>query len=232
MTQPRTIDARDIFSLYSETGFFTKSYLRIKVKICPLLRLETLFPKEGKIIDLGCGNGLFPNILGIGSYRRRILGADLDAKKIAVAEKTKGHLANIEYSVGNIVTMDFPVADVFSLVDVLYLIPYDAQEVILKKCKEALSPEGKLIIKEMDTRPRWKYIWNYWQETAAVKIIGFTLGERFYFRSRDDFQNLLSSMGFQVSSVRLDKGYWYPHIAYVCTRDRQHFQNHDERLSE
>jgi len=200
MTQARTIDSKDIFSLYSETGLITKSYLRIKLKICPLVRLETLFPEEGKIIDLGCGNGLFPNILGIGSYRRRIIGADLDEKKIAAAEKTKGRLANIEYSMGNIVTMDYPTGDVFSLIDVLYLIPYEAQEVILRKCTDALSPEGTLIIKEMDTRPRWKYIWNYWQETVAVKIIGFTLGERFYFRSRDNFQNLLSGLGFKVNT--------------------------------
>jgi len=218
MTQLRTINNKDIFSLYSGSGLITKSYLWIKLKICPLVRLETLFPKEGKIIDLGCGNGLFPNILGIGSYRRRIIGADLDEKKIEAAEKTKGRLANIEYSLGNIVTMDYPTGDVFSLIDVLYLIPYEAQEAILKKCAEALSPEGTLIIKEMDTRPRWKYIWNYWQETVAVKIIGFTLGERFYFRSRGNFQNLLSGLGFRVSTVRLDKGYWYPHIAYVCTR--------------
>jgi len=212
------IDPKDVFSLYRESSLITKAYLRIKLNICPLVHLETLFPKEGRIIDLGCGNGLFPNILGIGSYRRRIIGADLDGKKIATAEKTKERLANISYNAGNIVTMAYPPADVFSLIDVLYLIPYDKQEAILKKCSDALSPQGHLIIKEMDTRPRWKYVWNYWQETLAVKVLGFTLGERFYFRSRNNFQNLLSSLGFRVQVVRLDKGYWYPHIAYICTR--------------
>jgi SAM-dependent methyltransferase len=219
MTPTQAIDTKDIFSLYSESDLVTKSYLRIKLKICPLVRLESLFPEEGKIVDLGCGNGLFPNILGIGSYRRHIVGADLDETKIAAAERTKGRLTNIEYAVGNIVTMDYPTGDAFSLVDVLYLIPYEAQETILQKCARALAPGGTLIIKEMDTRPRWKYIWNYFQETLAVKIIGFTLGERFYFRSRDNFENLLSGMGFRVDTVRLDKGYWYPHIAYVCTRE-------------
>lgn len=218
MTPLQTIDTEDIISLYSGSGPVTKLYLRIKLKICPLVHLESLFPKEGKIIDLGCGNGLFPNILGIGSFARRIVGMDMDETKITVAERTKGRLANIEYSMGNIVTMDYPTGDVFSLIDVLYLIPYEAQEAILKKCAEALSPEGTLIIKEMDTRPRWKYIWNYFQETLAVKIIGFTLGERFYFRSRDNFETLLRNLGFRVNTIRLDQGYWYPHIAYICTR--------------
>jgi len=218
MTQPRTIDTKDIFSLYSKSSLMTKLYLRIKLKICPLVQLETLFPKEGKIVDLGCGNGLFSNILGIGSYRRNIVGADLDEKKIVLAERTKGPPAYIKYLVGDIVTMDYPRADVFSLVDVLYLIPYKAQEAILRKCAEALAPQGILILKDMDTRPRWKYIWNYWQETLAVKVIGFTLGERFYFRSRVNFQRLLKSLGFGVKTVRMDRGYWYPHVAYVCTR--------------
>jgi len=218
MTQPRMIDTKDIFALYSKSSLTTKLYLRIKLKICPLVQLETLFPREGKIVDLGCGNGLFPNILGIGSYRRNIVGADLDEKKIVLAERTKGPPANIKYLVSDIVSMDYPRADVFSLVDVLYLIPYKAQEAILRKCAEALAPRGILILKDMDTRPRWKYIWNYWQETLAVKVIDFTLGDRFYFRSRDNFQRLLKGLGFGVKTVRMDRGYWYPHIAYVCTR--------------
>ena len=52
MTQPRTVDTKDIFALYSKSSLMTKLYLRIKLKICPLVQLEALFPKEGKIVDL------------------------------------------------------------------------------------------------------------------------------------------------------------------------------------
>jgi 2-polyprenyl-3-methyl-5-hydroxy-6-metoxy-1,4-benzoquinol methylase len=212
------IDKKDLLALYKESSIATRAYLRIKLKICPLIRLETLFPRQGKVIDLGCGNGLFPNILSLGSGERQIIGVDLDEKKLAIAEQTKGADSRIEYIPGDVVAIDYPPGDVFSLVDVLYLIPYEKQEVILRKCAEALSPGGMLIIKEMDVHPRWKYIWNSIQEMLAVKIIGFTLGERFYFRSRDNFQSLLSDLGFKVKMVALDRGYWYPHIAYVCTR--------------
>jgi hypothetical protein len=73
----------------------------------------------------------------------------------------------------------------------------------------------------MDTKPRWKYAWNLLQESLAVKLIGFTLGERFYFRSQSEYQKILEQIGFTVRPVPLDKAYWYPHIAYICTKSPQ-----------
>jgi len=212
------IDKKEIFELYGDASFITRAYLRIKLKICPLVALETHFPREGTIVDLGCGNGLFPNILNLGSSERRIIGIDLDEKKIEVANQTKAPDSHITYQVGDVVEAEYPRGDVFTLVDVLYLIPYDKQEIILQKCHNSLLSGGALIIKEMDTAPRWKYAWNLFQETLAVKLIGFTLGERFYFRSQKDYVDILQRIGFSVKPVAMHAGYWYPHIVYVCTK--------------
>jgi 2-polyprenyl-3-methyl-5-hydroxy-6-metoxy-1,4-benzoquinol methylase len=215
------VEKKELFKHYGEAGFYTRAYLKIKLKICPLIQLEEHFPKEGTIIDLGCGNGLFPNILSLGSSERQIIGLDLDEKKIAVANGTKIPGKQITYQVGDVVEAEYPHGDVFTLVDVLYLIPYDKHKHILQKCYRSLQPGGTLIIKEMDTRPRWKYIWNLFQETLAVKLIGFTLGERFYFRSQKDYTDILQGVGFSVKSVPIHSGYWYPHIAYICTKSPQ-----------
>lgn len=211
---------KEIFELYKESGLLTQLYIRIKLKICPFIKMESFFPEKGKIIDLGCGNGLFSNILGVNSPLREITGIDLDEKKIKAAEKTQKDRSGIEFTRGNIIEMEYPQGDVFSLIDVLYLIPYEKQEIILRKCSSALDERGVLIIKEMDTKPRWKYIWNQIQETVAVKIVGLTLGEKFYFRSRKEFLKILTDLGFKINPVRLDKGYWYPHIIYVCNKLR------------
>ncbi|MCK4932514.1 MAG: hypothetical protein KAT01_10130, partial [Candidatus Aminicenantes bacterium] len=64
----------------------------------------------------------------------------------------------------------------------------------------------------------WKYAWNLFQETLAVKMIGFTLGERFYFRSQKEYLEILQRIGFSVKPVPMHSGYWYPHIAYICTK--------------
>jgi hypothetical protein len=114
--------------------------------------------------------------------------------------------------------MEYPQGDVFTLVDVLYLISSDKHEPIIRKCYQSLPQGGTLIIKEMDTKPRWKYIWNLIQETLAVKLIGFTLGERFYFRSQKDYTDILQRAGFAVKPIPMHPGYWYPHIVYVCTK--------------
>ena len=209
---------KEILELYRENGFLIKIYILIKLKICPYLRIETFFPEKGKMVDLGCGNGLFSNLLGLKSSAREIIGFDLDRKKIRIAKRTQKLRSRIEFQTGNIVEMDYPKADLFALIDVLYLIPFDKQEIILKKCYSSLDKGGILIIKEMDTKPSWKYKWNMIQETLAVKIIGLTLGEKFYFRSRNEFSRILIALGFKVHPVKLDKGYWYPHILYICEK--------------
>jgi 2-polyprenyl-3-methyl-5-hydroxy-6-metoxy-1,4-benzoquinol methylase len=215
------VDKKELLKRYGKAASITRAYLKIKLKICPLIQLEEHFPKEGIIIDLGCGNGLFPNILSLGSSERQIIGLDLDEKKIAVANETKLPGKQITYQDGDVVEAEYPRGDVFTLVDVLYLIPYDKQEIILQKCYRSLPPGGNLIIKEMDKKPRWKYVWNLLQETLAVKLIGFTLGERFYFRSQKDYADILQGIGFSVKSVPMHSGYWYPHIAYICTKSPQ-----------
>jgi 2-polyprenyl-3-methyl-5-hydroxy-6-metoxy-1,4-benzoquinol methylase len=210
----------EVLHAFRPAGPLTKAYLRIKFKICPVLDVEPYVPRRGRIVDLGCGNGLFAAILTLGSAERRIIGYDLDPKKIRVADDLKAANAwsNIDFRPGNITAMDYPRADVFTLIDVLYLLPFSDQNAILRRCARMLLPGGMLLIKEMDTRPRWKYAWNMVQETLAVKVIGFTLGSRFFFRSCPDFLTILSSLGFETTVIGLGSGYWYPHILYLCRK--------------
>ncbi len=212
------LSRKAVVRLYRGSGAATRFYLRIKLRICPFLAMETYFPTAGRIIDLGCGNGAFSNLLKLGSPPREILGLDLDPKKIRAATRVHQDVPGLEFRVSNITDMDYPPADVFSIIDVLYLIPPEKQEKMLRKCFGSLSRGGVLIIKDMDTEPGWKYLWNLFQETLAVKIIGFTLGSKFHFRPRAEYLALLEKTGFRVKAVSLDKGYWYPHILYVCVK--------------
>ncbi len=212
------VDKKKIAGLYRGRGLGTALYARIKFKICPLLPVESFLPETGRILDLGCGNGLFCAILKLGSEERSILGFDLDEGKVDLAKTIFQGRRGMDFWVGDVVRADYPSADVVTIVDVLYLLPLEAQEEVLRKCHAALPPGGLLAVKEMDTRPRWKYFWNIVQETLAVKIIGFTLGGRFRFQSRQAMTDLLCRLGFDVEVVPLDRGYAYPHILYLAKK--------------
>jgi len=181
---------KDIRDFYRQQSWLVRLYQKIKFKICPLLPLESYFPPEGTILDLGCGQGLFSLLVG--------------------------SIQNLSFTRQDIIQDDYPAVDAVALIDVLYLLPYETHLHIFKKVNDCLPPHGLFLLKEMDTRPRWKYLWNILQETLAVKIIGFTLGSRFYFRSQKDMLLLLNQAGFQTKVINLHQGYWYPHIAYLC----------------
>jgi len=199
-------------------GPLARFYLGIKLRICPVRRVETYVPAQGKVVDLGCGSGLMAALFMLGSEGRQVVGFDLDPKKVQAARRLKERWPTLEFHEADLIALRVPDARAVTIVDVLYLIPYAQQEEILKRCFEALLPGGVLVLKDMDTRPRWKYAWNYFQETLAVKIIGFTLGSSFYFRSRDGYRRILEGLGFKVEVVPLDKHYWYPHILFLCRK--------------
>lgn len=216
--RPLRVSKKDVFGLFREAGFLMRHYLRIKFRICPILRTEAYVPDAGEVVDLGCGNGLFAAIMKLGAPARSIVGIDLDARKIAEARKSLSHIPHLDFRLGNIVDTEYPPADVYTIIDVLYLIPVDLQNTILRRCAAALKPGGTLVLKEMDKKPRWKYLWNMFQETISVKIVGFTLGSRFHFRSREDYVRTLEALGFSVEVVPVHYGYAYSHILYVARK--------------
>ena len=214
------VDKKSLYRAFRKAGPAANLYLRLKLTICPLLEVETHVPAGGHVVDLGCGNGLFASLLLLGSDARRVTGYDLDPSKLRTAERLKrdNGWQRAEFREADIVRTDIPPADVITLIDVLYLIPGSDQESILRKCARALPPGGTLVVKEMDTRPRWKYAWNFIQETVSVRVVGFTLGKRFFFRPRHEFEMLLRSLGFGVETVRLERRQIHPHILYVCRK--------------
>ena len=212
------ISKKDILAVFRGQGLAASFYLRIKLRICPVREIETYLPDDGPVVDLGCGSGLMAALFMLGSDRRRVVGFDLDPKKVEAARRLQARWPALAFHEADLTAVRLPAARAVTIVDVLYLIHYAQQEEILKRCGEALPAGGVLLLKDMAARPRWKYLWNFFQETLAVKVIGFTLGSSFYFRPEEDYRRTLERLGFEVSVIRLDKGYWYPHILFVCRK--------------
>jgi 2-polyprenyl-3-methyl-5-hydroxy-6-metoxy-1,4-benzoquinol methylase len=177
------------------------------------------------LVDLGCGHGIFLAMVSDAFGKRKqsnlkLVGIDLSEDKIAAARKAfaVAGLEASELSVKDIADFDPNLANVISILDVLYLVPIDQWDQILRQCHVALKPGGVLLLKEMNRDKRLKFQLLHLEETLTVKILGITLGKTFTFPSREEIRTRLARIGFDVEEVALDRGYHAPHMLWVARK--------------
>lgn len=209
-------DLRALIAAYSSLSWRDRLHMAIRWRVCPLPKIAAYVPDQGVIVDLGCGHGLFTQLLACEEPRRDVIGIDLDAHKVALAQQLA--LPNLRFIVGDVAQTDVPPAQAVTILDVFYLVPYAVQEHLLAVCAEKLAPGGVIVLKEMAEKPRWKVILNWLEETLAVRVLRITLGDKFYFRPRSDWQALLQRLSFTVETIPLDRGYYHPHVLFIARK--------------
>ena len=182
---------------------------------CPFARIEEVVPKEGNILDFGCGHGAFSKFLKDQSPTRKVVGYDADERKIQYAKKhfeTNGLEYHLFHHQNGSLNGN---PNCIIATDVFYLIPPEEQKKLLQSFYDLLPKGGQIVIKEMDRRPWYKYHFNVLQEFLMVRLFRLTFGHHFYFLKTDQFLQVLKEMGFEGSFMRIDRGNPYPHVVYV-----------------
>lgn len=184
----------------------------------PYKKLEKLVPRKGKIVDLGCGEGIFANYLALASTTRQIFGVDKDKKRVRYADRG---LPNTKFVNGDITKRTVPPADCILLVHVLHhLSSYADQEKMVDKCKKKLKRRGKLIIVEIDPRPTFKYLVTWFTDHFLVPwVFEKRLYSPIFFRTRKDWIGLLKRKGFSCKAIRAEKGKPFTHIIFECYKN-------------
>jgi 2-polyprenyl-3-methyl-5-hydroxy-6-metoxy-1,4-benzoquinol methylase len=207
-----------IINIYRDSGFFIKVYLWIRYNTCPFLAIERFIPKQGLILDYGCGYGIFSHILSILSSKREIYGFDISKTRVKEANKTslagKINFSSDKNQLAGIIKS----ADCIAMLDCLSYFSDQKREAILESFYNDLKEGAVLIIKDIEKKPSLKYFWNYFQEIIAVKMIKMTKADLLNFFDRQDMCNLLKNTGFKVKVFDLSKQYLYPHILYFCIK--------------
>lgn len=202
---------KQIVKLYSQ-DFITKMYTILRLKLSPMIILEKHVPKNGTILDLGCGSGIFANILCLASEERNVLGIDLSSKRIETAKRISKENPRLEFMAGDVNSVFYGDFGVITLIDLLHHMPFYEQDKLLSKVNDKLHEGGLLIIKDLEKWPYWKYFFHYIQDTISYK------GAKLYFRSAEEMSDLLSSLGFDVETISLASGYPHPHVLYKCLK--------------
>src|SRR5438105_12164260 len=160
---------------YGDAPIATRLFVHGRAFLSELAVVEQYVPKKGFIVDLGCGHGLFACVLRESSPTRRVLGIDLDPRKIDVARGAIQDTQWLRFEVGDIVKDTPPTCDAVTIVDVLYLLPFEQQEQILRNAGSALGEGGPLIVKAQQRRADPRYAITYAQE-MVTRGLGVTRG--------------------------------------------------------
>ena len=202
----------ELFDFYSNLGLRAVLYTRMRWRLCPFEEIEKHVPKEGRIIDIGCGYGLLANFLALRSSKRDVIGIDLSVGRVRVAQKTTDSRTRVQFKLMDALDLRLGEYSTVVMSDFLHHIDSEAQHELLTRCYQELPTGSFLIIQEVDDRPRWKY----WFAIMSDKILN--VGERQFFRSSRDFQKLLHRIGFYIRVKKVDKGIPLSDVLFICEK--------------
>jgi len=205
----------ELFRFYSGQELRVALYAYLRWRLCPFEEIESHIPKEGKIIDVGCGYGLLANFLTLRPGKRDVTGIDLSVRRIKAAQETTDSRRNIRFKLINVLDLELREPDAVVMSDFLHHIDYQSQEEVLTYCYEKLSPGGFLICQEVNNRPLWKY----WFAFLIDRLLN--IGERQFFRPHQEFQELLQRIGFSVKIKKVDKHLPLSDILFICKKEKQ-----------
>lgn len=191
-------------------------YAFIRNLTCPFEKIEEFVPKKGKILDVGCGHGLFSKLMAEKSGDRQILGIDPSVKKIKAAEKGN-KLDNLSFKATYLEKINEKF-DCISIVDMLYLLPDDQKLKLLENCRKLLNKDGRLILVENGFGKEFIFSILKLQESIMTKILKFTYSDfrGLYFLDSNNYRKLLIEAGFRVITEKnLKSVIPYPHVMFV-----------------
>jgi SAM-dependent methyltransferase len=221
------LPGRQALSLYSDADRSTRLHTLVRWWSAPFPAIERALPETGRILEIGCGHGLFSAYAALSASGRSVHGVDIDPVKIVAARSA---VRKLQERLGDQVgaRLDFSEApsgavpegpwDAVVVVDVLYLLREEEQRRLLLEALSTVAPGGVLVVKEMAPEPRWKARWNSTQETLAVRVLGITEGHpTFDFVPPSRIASWLRGAGATVQEQRLDIGRIHPHHLLVAT---------------
>jgi SAM-dependent methyltransferase len=204
---------------------------RHKLKADPAYRwilLNRELPRSGRLIDVGCGQGLLLAAFATARQwvehsrwpphwpapaRYHLVGIELRRRMVTLARTALGADAEIVEADLRHITVD--PADVIVIMDVLHLLPAEAQEHLLRAAARALRPGGALLVREADCGAGWRFT----AVRLGNRITAITRGrwrQRFAFRPEAEWRALMASLGLAVERVPLETGPVFGNILLIA----------------
>lgn len=172
-------------------------------------------PASGRVLDLGCGFGLFSLYYAAARPGLRIEGFDLNPRRIEMARAAARRLglANVRHEVGDV--MQFRGGETFDaayMLDIIHHVPEETVRPLLEQVAKCLPAGGRLVIKDVDTAPAYKRWFTY----ALDKAMDPSAPVRYW--PAEQLGSLLEDVGFRVYRHLMVDVLPYPHVLYIGER--------------
>jgi 2-polyprenyl-3-methyl-5-hydroxy-6-metoxy-1,4-benzoquinol methylase len=192
-----------------------KCYVRVRFIIININILEMIMnyiPREGKLMTLGCGFGLFECAIALLNPALEIFGYDLSESRIAQAKRVakRLNLRNVNFFCQD-VTDEGPwqKCNCILILDLLHHIPFADQERVIKRCVEMLSQNGVMIVKDIHRRNKVKLYFTWLLDMIMTK------NEPVYYFDQQQMRSRMQSLHLHTLEMPINDWLPYPHILYL-----------------
>lgn len=143
-----------VLAAYDAAPVLQRALVWARPAICPFDVLMAQVPEGSRVLDVGCGTGMFLVSLAVEGRISSGLGRDINAPAIEAAQSAARHFDCLVFERARD-EQDWPSEqfDVVSAIDVIHHIPPTYQEQFLDKLYACVKPGGRLIYKDMADRP-------------------------------------------------------------------------------
>ena len=230
---------------YRQAGRFAWHFARGKLGRDPVFRglIEQglIAPGQRRVLDIGCGQGLFASLLSsMGEMQARLhwpagwsatpmrvhyTGIELMPRDIARATQAVGHLQPAPAFVcGDMCQAELPASDLVVILDVLHYVDLQAQEGVLSRVRHALQQgaaerdagtPARLLLRVGDAASERGYRISQWVDRTVTRVRGHRVAPT-WGRPLAEWTALLDRMGFSVRSMPMSQGTPFANVLLVA----------------
>jgi SAM-dependent methyltransferase len=217
---------------YRSAGRFAWHFARGKLGGDPVfagLLEHGLIPDKARILDIGCGQGLLASwLLSAKAMHAKglwpahwpkapdpvsIHGIELMPRDVERAQQALGAAAT--FTAGDMCKVDFGKVDAVVILDVLHYVSIDAQNDVLRRVRDALEPDGTLILRIGDADGGLPFKFSVWVDHLVTFVRGHR-NSRMYCRPLSQWRAALTDLGFRVDTLPMNKGTPFANILLIA----------------
>ena len=195
-----------------------RAHVAVRWFSAPFPAIAAALPPGGRVLEIGCGHGLFSAYAALLDPTREVLGVDIDADKIDAAQVAARAVEHLEIRDGT--RRRRPGRTLGRRRVRRRPLPAARRRAASPARRGGARPGSRRTRRRQgDGHPAaWKVRWNTVQETVSVKVLRITEGSSFDFVDPATMGGWLTELGLEVELHRLDARRVHPHHLLVARR--------------